>query len=636
MAITLLEFVNRIGWEIDQTEFNNAIGNVGRAVDKLKPAVGRLNLIVTGAFTALSTLSLKAASDATEVQNKFNQTFSEMRETANTFASEFADSLNKSDAEVQESLANFQAFTVGLGFGQQEAFGMSTRLQQLSADFGSFNNLSDGESQQRFISAMSGSSEVVDRFGINLKQANLELKLQELGLASSMSQATEMQKSVARLAIIEESLGRQGALGDAQRTLGDFASTARGVKATLVDLAASFGKVILPIANLIGKGLLVMLKLLEATPTPLKVIIVLLGFLLTLATNTAVAVLFFVGALIALNGWLVRSGISIGTMTASQIANVAIMKIQSAVTMATAIATKLYSMAMGQAGIATIISSVAMKVATVVSALLSGGMLTLGSSVAVATAGISLIIPLIVGLIVGIVAAVKAIKRGTGEVGKFGRIFQFIGAVIKTWFNIVTFIPKLLWNIFDALSDILLTFLGPIFDVIANMASPLFDALDKIEEKFGTFENFLFELMVRLLMPLAEFQIAVSEWADKAADAFGGFFDNIKQKILEFMDSPAGKVLQAMLKNSPAAIIGGGIVDAVSGFVAGPQVATAGRSPVPGVSARNISMTNEISNVIEIGNGMSAREAEDVIVRANRRSFQQQANDALRNTSGVD
>jgi len=160
MAITLLEFVNKIGWEVDQAGFDSAINNVGKAVDKLKPAVGRLNLVVTTVFSALTAVSTKAASDAVEVQNKFNQTFGGMSDTANTFAEGFASSLNKSDTAVKDSMSSFQAFTVGLGFGQEEALGMSQKLQTLTTDFGSFNNLSDTEAQQRFISAMSGSSEV--------------------------------------------------------------------------------------------------------------------------------------------------------------------------------------------------------------------------------------------------------------------------------------------------------------------------------------------------------------------------------------------------------------------------------------------------------------------------------------------
>ena len=288
--------------EVDQSEFNKAMDNTKKAVDKLKPVVGRLNLVVTTAFTALTTLSTKAASDAVETQSKFNHTFGQMQTAANTFAEEFADSLNKADTQVKESLSNFQAFTVGLGFGQKEAFGMSKRLQELSIDFGSFNNLSDGESQQRFISAMSGSSEVVDRFGINLKVANLDLKLQELGLAKSTKEATEMQKAVARLAIIEEAMGRQGAIGDAQRTLGEFASTMRGVRALIVRVAESFGELIIPVANFIGKGLILFLKLIESIPAPLKAIILLLSTLLVVATNTAVAFLFLTGSLAALNG----------------------------------------------------------------------------------------------------------------------------------------------------------------------------------------------------------------------------------------------------------------------------------------------------------------------------------------------
>jgi hypothetical protein len=638
MALTLLEFVNRIGWEVDQTEFNNAIERTRKAVDKLKPAVGRLNLVVTTAFTALTTLSTKAASDATETQNKFNATFGEMQEAANSFADNFAKSLNKSDKETKESLASFQAFTVGLGFGQKEAFGMSKRLKEMSTDFGSFNNLSDGESQQRFISAMSGSSEVVDRFGINLKVANLDLKLQELGLAESTRKANEMQKAVARLAIIEESLGRQGALGDAQRTLGEFASTARGVRALIERVAVSFGKLIVPVANLVGKGLILFLKAIEAIPAPIKIVMILLSALIVVATNASFALLVLTGALATLNGWLVRSGININTMTAAQIKNVALTKLQNIWTIALTAATKLYNAAAARFAIVNTLGAIAMKLGAIASGALAIGMKVLAVATTVASGGLTLIIPLIVGLIIGITAAIKAVRRGTSEVSKFGIVFKAVGKALKNTFLLFTFFHRLVFNIFDGLSDILLAFLEPIFGLLGRLFKPLFVAINLIQKKFGSFEDFLFEVMVRMLTPLAEFEMVVGKWSENIVKFWENMFSGIAKSGKEFMNSPAGKFLMSVIGNTPAGMLGRKLFDIASQIQPlQPQAAVAGGgAPLPSIATNSVNMNNEITNTIEIKNGMSATEAEDVIVRANRRSMKQMANDAMRNTSGVD
>lgn len=643
MALTLLEFVNRIGWEIDESEFNRAVNNVGKTVDKLKGPVGRLNLIVTGAFAAFTGLSTKAASDATEVQNKFNQTFGDMQDEANQFANQFAKSLNKVNSEVQESLSNFQALAVGLGFTTQESTQMSKRLQELVVDFGSFNNLSDADAQRRFISAMSGSSEVVDRYGINLKQANLELKLQELGLANSVAKANEMQKATARLAIIEESLGRQGALGDANRTLKDFASTTRGVRALIIRVAESFGEIIVPIANFVGKGLIVMLKVVEAIPAPLKAVILLLGLFTVLATNAAMAILVLTGILAALNGWLIKSGINLTTMTGAQIVNIATTKLQQFWTSALAIATKIYTYLAQRSAIVTLLGAFAMKIAAFASGLLGVAMKGLAAATTVASGGLTLIIPLIVAFIFGVITAIKAIKRGSGELGKFGKMFSVLFKAVKAYVAYWLFLPKLIWNLFDALSDIYLIILEPLFNMIRRVADPIIKAIEKIEKKFGSFEAFLHELMVRLLMPLARFELDVKVWSENISDWFDELFDSMVNSIEKFMNNPMIKKFTNFVDN----IIGSDFVQGAISVAGRPfnggggiggqsRVAQAGALALAGVVRGATNVNNTVQNTIVIENGMSAVEAENVIVRANTRSMQKMANDALRNTSGVD
>jgi len=431
-------------------------------------------------------------------------------------------------------------------------------------------------------------------------------------------------------------MGRQGAVGDAIRTLGDFASTMRGVRATITRVAESFGELILPIANVIGKGFIVLLKVVEAIPAPLKVIILLLGLFLTVTTNAAVAILFFVGAAIAMNTWLINSGINLSALSAKQVINIGILKLQQFWTSAVAIATGLYTAITSSATVATIASAVAMKLGSIASWLLSGGLYSVATAVTVATAGISLIIPLIVGLIIGVVAAVKALKRGTFEVGKFGEMFKGAAIIIKTFFTLIMFLPKLIFSVFDALSDILLTFLDPVIDFFNELYKPIFDALKKIEERFGGLEEFLFEITVRMLIPLAEFQLAVGEWSKNSVAKFTEFFDGVKRAVSDFINSPAGKIFKDLTGISALGFIGESVIDVASNFMAPQQqFATAGSAPLTQSQSR-VNMTNEITNTIEISNGMSAGQAEDVIVNANRRSMQQMANDALRNTSGVD
>src|SRR5690606_31944363 len=118
--------------------------------------------------------------------------------------------VGRSVVDIQDSMSAYQAMFVGLNFDPSQARQMSEALQALALDFGSFFNLSDKEASDRFLSALSGSSEVFDRFGINIKAAAMDQKLLEMGLDKTTATATEQEKVMARVAIITQSLTKQG------------------------------------------------------------------------------------------------------------------------------------------------------------------------------------------------------------------------------------------------------------------------------------------------------------------------------------------------------------------------------------------------------------------------------------------
>ena len=126
---------------------------------------------------------------------------------------------------------------------------MSQSLESLALDFASFHNISDPEAMQRFISALSGSSEVLDRFGINIKQAALQQELLNTGVRTSWQQVTEQQKAVARLSVIMRAMTDQGAVGDAVRTAGSFANRMKALKGQIHDTAVEIGNALLPVVT---------------------------------------------------------------------------------------------------------------------------------------------------------------------------------------------------------------------------------------------------------------------------------------------------------------------------------------------------------------------------------------------------
>ncbi len=256
-----------------QKDFNNVEKQTKILSKSLDQASVKFT-ILTAAMVGAGSLFVKLASDAEETQNKFDAVFGSMSDQAEMFANTLSESVGRNATDLKDGLAAFQGFAKGMGFAEDEAFIFSTKLQELSIDFASFNNLSDGESQQRFISAMSGSAEVMDKFGVNIKAGALDLELQAQGLAKNTAAANEKQKAIARLAIIMRTMTDQGAVGDAIKTSESFANQLKRLTSDMKTLGEEIGRELLPLAlDLVKHGVVLIKVFKNLSPETKKLIV---------------------------------------------------------------------------------------------------------------------------------------------------------------------------------------------------------------------------------------------------------------------------------------------------------------------------------------------------------------------------
>lgn len=226
------------------------LGRDLRAFGSTARSIGAATFAAVSAPTAaIAAVSIKAASDANEIRNRFRAVFRDQADQAGRFADELGDAVGRSGTKLRAVLSDYMGFFAGLGFGRERARELSEQLTALGLDFASFNNLADEEAAARFISAISGSSEVVARFGINLKVAALDAELLRMGVQGGAASASELDKALARVNIIAKSLGTQGAIGDASRTAAQFANQTRRLADETFDLRDAIGSALLPTAT---------------------------------------------------------------------------------------------------------------------------------------------------------------------------------------------------------------------------------------------------------------------------------------------------------------------------------------------------------------------------------------------------
>ncbi len=229
--------------------------NVGleRAGKQLQ-GVGRgLTAAVTLPLVGIGTAALAVASDAEEMQSKFNVVFGGMAESAKAWAETQATAMNRSSLDLQGYLATLQDTFVPLGFAGEQAAALSQQMVQLGVDLGSFNNIASDQAIANLTSALVGNHEAVRSFGIIITQATLAQELLNMGIEGGVQAATEQEKVLARMNIILGST--TAAQGDAARTSGSFANQMAGLKGQLELVGVALGDQILPAASKLVGGI---------------------------------------------------------------------------------------------------------------------------------------------------------------------------------------------------------------------------------------------------------------------------------------------------------------------------------------------------------------------------------------------
>lgn len=209
----------------------------------LKAFAAAAALAVAAGAVAAAAKGIKAASSFEEVMNKFNVVFAENADEVRQWSDTFAREIGRSRRQIAQFLSSAQDLLVPLGFEPGDAEQMSKELTKLAVDLGSFNDeISDEKAMEDLQAALTGSGEVMKKYGVIVNETSVKQRLLEEGIDPSA--ATEAQKAWARFAIILE--GTKAAQGDAERSAGSYANQMKRLEGTIEDVSASFGAVLLP------------------------------------------------------------------------------------------------------------------------------------------------------------------------------------------------------------------------------------------------------------------------------------------------------------------------------------------------------------------------------------------------------
>ena len=189
--------------------------------------------------------AISAASDYQEVLGKFKVVYGANSEAVKKWSESYAKSVGVSKRASMEFLASSQDLFVPLGFAAEKAEEMSKQVLKLGVDLGSFNNKKPADVIRDIQAALTGSGEVMKKYGVLLSEKIIKEEMSNNIEIKSLKITEDKKKAMARLAIIMR--GTTAAQGDAIRTAGSWANLLKRLGATVENLSVSLGNKLLPV-----------------------------------------------------------------------------------------------------------------------------------------------------------------------------------------------------------------------------------------------------------------------------------------------------------------------------------------------------------------------------------------------------
>jgi len=232
---------------IDARKAQMGASQFDAATRRVKHSARNAALAAAAIGTAIGVASLKfvqVASDAQETQSKFDVVFRHLRNEANAWADDYADSVGRARQDTKKWMAGLQDTFVPLGIARDKAFELSKSLTTLAVDVASFNNKTDASVIRDFTSALVGNHETVRKYGIIIGESAIQQEAYAKGINKSYKNLTDLQKVMLRYSLIQK--GTTDAQGDAIRTADSYANQQKRLEATWTNMQQTLGEALLP------------------------------------------------------------------------------------------------------------------------------------------------------------------------------------------------------------------------------------------------------------------------------------------------------------------------------------------------------------------------------------------------------
>jgi hypothetical protein len=234
----------------DAKGVTDEVSKVEGSGNKLKTWAKTTATAIAGAFAATKVIefakdAVDAASNLNESMSKTGVVFGNSAAAVEAWSKNSATAMGLSQQAALEAAGTYGNLAVSLGLPQQQAADMSTSLVGLAGDLASFNNVPVGDALDALKSGLTGETEPLKKFGVNLNDAALKAQAMSMGLSDGKKPLDAAAKAQAAYALIMKQTGT--AQGDFARTSDGLANQQRIAAAQTENMKAQLGQALLPV-----------------------------------------------------------------------------------------------------------------------------------------------------------------------------------------------------------------------------------------------------------------------------------------------------------------------------------------------------------------------------------------------------
>ncbi len=154
-------------------------------------------------------------------------------------------SLGLDPEKTMQYQATFAQMASSMGDTSETALKLSNALTMIGADLASVRNMDFEDVWQDMASGLTGMSRAMDKYGINIRNANMQQELYNLGINTSISNLSQADKTILRTIILLNS--SKYAWADLSNTINQPANQIRMLQSNFASLGRTIGSLFIPI-----------------------------------------------------------------------------------------------------------------------------------------------------------------------------------------------------------------------------------------------------------------------------------------------------------------------------------------------------------------------------------------------------